>query len=185
MKKKKMMIIICLIAVVLLFLAVRTQMVARSPVDTDNARNFGALVMDLVRACETPSEGDAKTIREALEKIRSVNGDDYPVARALTDTWQEIYLDPGYRLFLYGTDDPAVLEEYGVVNSPSQAIVILGFELSGGRMQPELVSRCDAAAELAKAFPESILVCTGGATGKNNPEKHTEAGLMKEYLTDI
>ena len=68
------------------------------------------------------------------------------------------------------------------MNSPSQAIVILGFTLSGGKMQPELVSRCDAAAVLAKAYPEAILVCSGGATGKDNPEKHTEAGLMKEYL---
>ena len=50
--------------------------------------------------------------------------------------------------------------------------------------QPELAGRCDAAAELAEAFPEAILVCSGGATGKNNPEKHTEAGLMKAYLTE-
>jgi hypothetical protein len=51
-------------------------------------------------------------------------------------------------------------------------------------MQPELIGRCDAAAELAEAYPEAILVCSGGATGKNNPEKNTEAGLMKAYLTE-
>ena len=51
-------------------------------------------------------------------------------------------------------------------------------------MQPELVSRCDAAAALAKAFPKTVLVCSGGATGKSNREKHTESGLMKEYLTE-
>ena len=178
------LLIVCLAAVALLYLGLRVQMVAKSPVDTDNARNFGTLVKDLVRACEAPAEGDAATIEADLEKIRSVRADDYPTARALTDTWQEVYLDPDYRLFLYGKDDPAALAEYGVVNSPTQAIVILGFRLSGGRMQPELVSRCDAAAELAKAFPESILVCTGGATGKGNREKNTEAGLMKAYLSE-
>ena len=184
MKKRTVIIIaLCLIALVLLTLAVRRQMVKKSPVVTDNARNFGTLVMDLVRAYETPSEKDMQTIEADLETIRSVKEDDYAVARALTDTWQKVYLDPDYRLFLYGKDDPSVLEEYGIVNSPSQAIVVLGFELSNGEMQPELISRCDAASELAKAFPEAILVCSGGATGKNNPDKHTEAGLMKEYLT--
>ncbi len=184
MKKRTWTIIIlCLLALVILTVLLRTQMVAKSPVETDNARNFGSLVMDLVRAYETPSEEDAKTIEADLEAIRSVKEDDYATAKALTDTWQEVYLDPDYRLFLSGKDDPAVLKEYGVENSPTQAIVILGFELADGGMQPELISRCDAAAELAQAYPEAILVCSGGATGKNNPDKHTEAGLMKEYLT--
>ena len=184
MKKRRMIIIVCVAVFVLLTLVVRSYMVSKSPVEKDNARNFGALVMDLVRVCESPSEENVKTIGTDMEKIRSVNEDDYAVAQAITDTWREIYMDPDYRLFLYGKDDPGELAEYGVVNSPSQAIVILGFELSDGEMQPELVSRCDAAAALAGAFPEAILVCSGGATGKNNPEKHTEAGLMKQYLTE-
>ena len=184
MKKGRIILIICLIAAAILYLAIRNQMVAKSPVDTDNAWNFGALVKHLVAAYETPSAEDAKTIEADLEKIRSVKEDDVGAAQALAETWQEVYLNPDYRLFVSGKDDPALLEEYGFVNDPSQAIVILGFELSGGEMQPELVGRCDAAAELAKAYPEAILVCSGGATGKNNPEKHTEAGLMKEYLTE-
>lgn len=184
MKNGRIIIIICVIAVVLMYLALRNQMVARSPVHTDNAWYFGTLVKDPVKAYETPSEGDAKIIEADLETIHSINEDDYGVARALTDTWQEVFLDPDYRLFLHGKDDPAALKEYGVVNSPSQAIVILGFELSNGEMQSELISRCDAAAELAEAFPKAILVCSGGATGKNNPEKHTQAGLMKQYLIE-
>ena len=184
MKKSRLILILCLIAIVFLHFAVRRQMIVKSPVDTANARNFGTLVMDLVRAYEYPSEDDAKTIDADMETIRSVKEEDYAVAQALTDTWREIYLDPDYRLFLYGKDDPAALKEYGVVNSPSQAIVILGFELSDGEIQPELVGRCEAAAALARAFPNAILVCSGGATGKNNPEKHTEACLMKKYLTE-
>lgn len=106
------------------------------------------------------------------------------MAQALVDTWREVYLSPEDRFFLYGKDDPAVLAECGVVNSATQAIVILGYELADGEMQPEMVGRCDAAAELARAFPEAILVCSGGATGNNNPDKNTEAGLMKRYLTE-
>ena len=49
-------------------------------------------------------------------------------------------------------------------------------------MTDELRGRCDAAAAAARAFPESVLVCTGGATGGNNPDGHTEAGRMKDYL---
>ena len=185
MKKRSVIIaLVILLVVVFLYIAVRGEMVTKSPVTTDNAENFGALLMDLVRACETPSEQDAQTILTDLEVIRSVNENDYTVAQALTDIWQEVYLDPDYRLFIYGKNDPAELRECGVVNSPRQAIVILGYALSDGEMQPELISRCDAAADLAKAFPEAVLVCSGGATGKNNPNKHTEAGLMKEYLTE-
>ena len=187
MKTKKRTMIIALavlLIIVFLYISVRTQMVVKSPVTTENARNFGTLLMDLVRAYETPSEEDEQTIAEDLDVIRSLSEDDYLVAQALTDTWREIYLNPDYRLFIYGKDDPAELQEYGVVNSPRQAIVILGYALADGEMQPELIRRCDAAADLARAFPDAILVCSGGATGKNNPDKHTEAGLMKEYLTE-
>ena len=34
------------------------------------------------------------------------------------------------------------------------------------------------------SLPSAILVCTGGATGENNPEKHTEAGLMRDYMVN-
>ena len=60
--------------------------------------------------------------------------------------------------------------------------MVLGYELENGGMRDELKARCEAAATAAKAFPDSILVCSGGATGDSNPEGHTEAGLMKEYL---
>ena len=183
-KKRSIIALAVLLVVAVLYIALRGEMVTKSPVATDNAKNFGALLMDLVRAYEIPSEQDAQTIKSDLDTIRSISENDYTVAQALTDTWQTVYLDPDYRLFLYGKDDPAELREYGVVNSPRQAIVILGYALSDGEMQPELICRCDAAADLAEAFPDAILVCSGGATGKNNPQKHTEAGLMKNYLTD-
>ena len=51
-------------------------------------------------------------------------------------------------------------------------------------MTAELRGRCDAAVEAALAYPDSILVCSGGATGPNNPDGHTEAGLMKAYLVE-
>ena len=91
--------------------------------------------------------------------------------------WNEIYFNPDYRVYMDGKDDPGTLPVSG-----KHAFVVLGFELENGEMQDELKARCEAAAAAAKTFPDSILVCSGGATGDNNPEGHTEAGLMKEYL---
>jgi vancomycin permeability regulator SanA len=60
--------------------------------------------------------------------------------------------------------------------------VVLGYELKNGEMQPELKGRCAAAAAAARSFPSTIIICSGGATGDNNPSKHTEAGMMRDYL---
>ena len=103
---------------------------------------------------------------------------DSGVARAIAAHWKTVYLGD-YQLYHYGVDDPAALPITG-----AHAFVVLGYELKNGEMTAELKGRCDAAAAAAMRFPDSILVCTGGATGSNNPERHTEAGLMKAYLAD-
>ena len=107
--------------------------------------------------------------------IKALEGNE--LAGFLVEKWNGIYSDPDYRLYIHGKDDPEALPVSG-----KHAFVVLGFELENGEMRDELKARCEAAAAAAKAFPGSILICTGGATGENNPEGHTEAGLMKEYL---
>lgn len=130
--------------------------------------SFDKLLSDLTTAYE------ARLRIEADVKLM-----DNDVAEAIASHWQKVYLDPGYTLYLYGRDDPA-----GLPISGAHAFVVLGFQLQNGEMTDELKGRCDAAGAAAKAFPDSILVCTGGATGINNPSRHTEAGLMKEYLVN-
>ena len=103
--------------------------------------------------------------------------EDNELSAFIVDKWNEIYFNPDYRLYIDGKDDPAALPVSG-----KHAFVVLGFELENGEMQDELKARCKAAAAAAGTFPGSILVCSGGATSDNNPEGHTEAGLMKEYL---
>ncbi len=88
---------------------------------------------------------------------------------------------------LYMTDPPAdlrVSDPADLAVSGSHAIVVLGLELADGEMQDELKGRCDAAAEVARAWPDAVLICSGGATGENNPDGHTEAGMMKAYLSE-
>ena len=134
---------------------------------------YGGLVADLVSAAVNPSE-------EALAAIEAdLEGTDDIVARLVAETWKKVWLDPGYRLYMFGADDPAELPVTG-----KHAFVVLGYALENGEMTDELIGRCSAAAAAWKAFPESIIVCTGGATGGNNPEGHTEAGLMKAWLVD-
>ncbi|MBR3494502.1 MAG: YdcF family protein [Clostridia bacterium] len=130
------------------------------------------LLEDLLAAYEQPSD-------EALTRIDADTAAlDSELADAIAAHWKRIYLDPGFKLLLLGTDDPAQLQITG-----RHAFIVLGYQLRDGEMTQELCQRCDAAAAAARAFPEAVLICTGGATGGNNPERHTEAGRMRDYLT--
>ena len=129
--------------------------------------DFSTLVSDLASLLEANNR-----VSNDLEMLK-----DNKLAAFVTERWQNTYMNPDYRVYLHGKDNPADLPVHG-----RHAFVILGFELENGEMRDELKARCDAAAAAAAAFPDSILVCSGGATGENNPEGHTEAGLMKDYL---
>ena len=156
----------------------------KPPVTAENAANVGALLSDLVSAYETPTNMDSVRIEADLEAIRAVSEEDCAVAQSIADHWSAVYLDPDYKLYLHqGEEKAEVLAETGIPDSKTHAIVVLGYELQNGEMQPELKGRCETAAAVARQFPKTILVCSGGATGANNPQRHTEAGLMKAYLT--
>ena len=133
---------------------------------------YGLLLSDMAEAWMTGA-GPEKTDAD----VKAINDE---VAAAVADHWKKVWLDPDYKLLMYGTDDPSALPVSG-----KHAFIVLGFQLQNGEMADELKGRCDAAAAAAKAFPDSIIVCSGGATGENNPEGHTEAGLMKAYLSDV
>lgn len=67
-------------------------------------------------------------------------------------------------------------------NDDSVAIVILGFALNpDGTMKDELIGRLETGLNIAKAYPNSYVVVTGGGTAANNPNV-TEGGLMGEWL---
>ena len=186
MKKRLILVfVICLAVASALVFALTRPQDPGPPVSEANAENFGKLLTDLVNAVETPTDRDAQKIEEDLAAISAVNRKDSDMAKAIADHWRMVYLDPDYRIYLHQGDESArELEKAGVTDSAKHAIVILGYVLQDGEMQPELKGRCDAAAAMARAFPSAILVCSGGATGENNPDGHTEAGMMKGYLTE-
>ena len=186
MEKKRKILLwgICaavIIGAVLILLLSRGEKGVTAPA---NAENFGELLTHLVQAYETPSAEDRQTIETDLAAIRAVSKRDHALAASIAGHWEQVFLDGDYPLFLYDGEAPSrVPKEIAIPNNSGHAIVVLGYELEDGEMQEELLGRCEAAAALAKAFPETILVCSGGATGHNNPEGHTEAGLMKDYLS--
>ena len=149
-----------------------------------NAERFGALLIELLRAAESPSDGVARRIDALLDAIRANGAAAYAVAAAIAQNWQTVYANPSYRLRLFdGGERATALESSALAGCDRHAFVVLGCALEDGRMTDELRRRCDAAAAAARSFPGAILVCSGGATGDNNPRRHTEAGLMRDCLS--
>ena len=174
---------VLIIAAVLAF--VLPSAASEDPVTKANGANFAALLTDLVASADDPDHADQSIIQADLEAIKAVDSGDGKIAASIANHWQKVFLDPDYHLYIHqGNDSAQELVQAGIPNSRRHAIVILGYQLQDGQMQPELVGRCEAAAAAARALPETILVCSGGATGDNNPEGNTEAGLMKAYLVE-
>ena len=120
-----------------------------------------------------------------LEKIRKISDSDYAIASAIMDCWENVMVNEDYPFIIYeGGEYAPELEDSGIETYERHAFVVMGYALSYGKMQKELERRCDAAAAAARSYPDSIIICTGGATGGGNPDKHTEAGEMKAYLTE-
>jgi len=138
------------------------------------------LLQDSVRL----GAADTAAIDKLLGEIRRTSEDDYDIARAVSDHWYAVMLDPDYKMYQYRDELKAhELEWSGLDFSGKHAFVVLGYQLDDGHMRPELIGRCDAAAAAARSFPDSYIVTTGGVTGGNNPDGKSEGGLMKTYLS--
>ncbi|MBR5959472.1 MAG: YdcF family protein [Clostridia bacterium] len=141
----------------------------------------------LLERLETEEKDKVKADQEELdyilEMIHLKSADEYEVGRAIVDHWHKSVRNCNYRRFAYRGEETAMpLERSGLDFSGKHAFVVLGYQLKDGEMTSELMGRCDAAAAAARAFPDSLVICTGGATGMNNLEGRTEAGEMKKYL---
>ena len=156
----------------------------------ENAVLFKDLLHALQEAYESPSEDSLPHIREIQQQISERSESDGFLADAITSHWLHAYLnmDGTYTDYLFVWDrassgtSASELKSTPLAQCPSHAFIVLGYQLESGEMTDELKGRCEAAAAAARAFPDSVLVCTGGTTGSNNPDHHTEAGMMKEYL---
>ena len=152
-------------------------------VSEESMRTFSELMGVLRASCETPEENDGEKIDEVVDRIASANADDGDIARAIAEHWKAVYLDEGYELCIWrGLEDARELMVTRPDFGDRHAFVVLGYALKDGKMQKELIGRCRAAAAAAASYPDSWLICSGGATGPNNPENNSEASLMKQFL---
>lgn len=176
---------ITLLLAILLAMAGLSSLAEEYHIDEGNMEYFSTLLTDLLSAYEAPSEDDAQRLEADLEAIRTVSESDGEIARSIAEHWRTVFMDPDYALCLYdGGEYATALEQSLFDDIDTHAFVVLGFQLKDGEMTEELMGRCEAAAAAARSFPGAILVCSGGATGENNPEGHTEAGLMKGFLVE-
>ena len=152
--KPRMRILLLLLALALLGLP------AVAPAEGEEEKvDYAVLFTDMARAAEAPSPEASRRIEADVAAM------DGPVAAAVAASWVQVYADPDYRLLIYGQDDPRDIPVRG-----KHAFVVLGFELEKGEMTDELKGRCDAAAAVAKAFPDSLIVCTGGGTAAEDSD---------------
>ena len=123
----------------------------------ENKRRFANLLTALVNAYEQPSAGDDAAIDAELEAIAQASEADYEIASAIADHWRTVYLDDGYRLYIYHEGElyASELEKTCLRDSTLHAFVVLGYELRNGEMTAELVGRCEAAAAAARSYPNA------------------------------
>lgn len=171
--------------IVLLVMASTTAFAEEYRVAKRNKTRFTKLLDDMLTAARQAPDADETILARDLVSIRKINQADYEVALSIVNHWERTFLTENYPFNLYnGRTIAEGLEKTGIRDVPEHAFVVLGYALEKGEMADELIGRCDAAAAVAKAFPNTIIVCSGGATGEKNPKHHTEAGLMKAYLTE-
>lgn len=169
------------LALILLYAARKRN---RWKISKANARR-AVSVLERLRDLTAPDSEATAAVESTMEEIRQANGDDYDVMRAVVDQWYRTITNKNYRMYFWQGEEKAdALLEAGLEFGKRHAFVVPGYTLQNGKMTDELKGRCEAAAAAARAFPEAILVCTGGATGDNNPGDVTEAGEMKKYLTE-
>ncbi len=144
-------------------------------------------LMTLLRsAYETPKRRNESAEEAEIAAIAAISETEGLIARDIAENWRKIYLDKNYPVYLFkkGEETASALEASGAEFGSTHAFVVLGYALRNGEISKELKARCNAAAAAARSYPDTILVCTGGATGANNPDRRTEAGVMKEYLVN-
>ena len=196
MLKKTGCSLFCLMLCALLLFLSPARAAAPNPsyaVFPENGPLFRSLFNDLLAVSETPSDSVMEEIASLLDQIGENSDEDAFLARAIAEHWYSVFLntDGTYTEHVFQWDRSVLrpiaseLADTPIRDCPSHAFIVLGYQLEDGEMTEELKGRCEAAAAAARAFPDSLLVCTGGATGGNNPEHHTEAGRMKEYLVTV
>ncbi|MGP1370135.1 MAG: ElyC/SanA/YdcF family protein [Eggerthia catenaformis] len=125
-----------------------------------------------------------------LNQAEQYSNLDYAVMKNIGKKWNELF-SKNWKRYTFKWDKNVhnatadELKTSDIKDSEKHAFVCLGFQLKDGEMLDELKGRCETVAAAARLYPKTKIYVSGGATGPNNPDQHTEADLMKEYLVNV
>ena len=167
MKTKK------LTAMILAFVLVLGLVITPAPVRAaGDAKSCISNLIGYYRSYQEAAETDILRTQKELQKIDPVQA----------EAWEQIMAYWSYINTEMQVNIGTVPE--GLPEDNSVAIVILGFALNAdGTMKEELIGRLETGLAIAKAYPNSYVVVTGGGTAKENPNV-TEGGLMGAWLLE-
>lgn len=150
-----------------------TFLVTLTPVHAEE--NADVLISQFIGYYTDYMEDSVTDIERILVQLKSVD-------KKKGEAWEKIM---HYWLEVNGPDFTHVGEvPQGLPNDNSMSVVIFGFALNDdGTMKEELVGRLETGLAIAKDYPQSYVVVTGGGTAKNNPNV-TEGGLMGDWLLE-
>jgi|GEM_PF-813615 len=144
--------------------------------DINTSDEVTELVSDLVSYYSNYQSYAQTDIDRLISKIKDIDESTGEMYEKIMDLWADI-----------NSDDFTVNENVlpdGLATDDSLAIVALGYGLNAdGSMKDELYGRLSVVLASAQKYPNCYIVCTGGATAKNNAEA-TEGQSMADWLIE-
>ena len=150
-----------------------TEEIKTTPETTESKADIQKLIEDIITIRGNYGQKADAKVDSLLKELEELDESEAGLLRKTIDYWN--YLDRDLQI---NTGD--VPE--GFPDGDNLCIVVLGYALNkDGSMQDELIGRLTTALDLAEAYPNAYVMCTGGGTAKENPDA-TEAGRMGEWL---
>ena len=163
--------ILCVLTAVMFLLSAVPAFAENTREQTDEAQ----LIKDLILYYGCHGEAAAEEINDLLSALKESSPSAGKLWEDIMDYWKYTNTD----LVINMKNPPEGLSE-----DDSLALVILGGALNAdGSMRDELLGRLQVGLDFAKKYPNAYVVCTGGATAKENKDV-TEAGQMGAWLLE-
>jgi len=163
--------ILCVLTAVMFLLSAVPAFAENTREQTDEAQ----LIKDLILYYGCHGEAAVEEINDLLSALKESSPSAGKLWEDIMDYWKYTNTD----LVINMKNPPEGLSE-----DDSLALVILGGALNAdGSMRDELLGRLQVGLDFAKKYPNAYVVCTGGATAKENKDV-TEAGQMGAWLLE-
>ncbi len=137
-------------------------------------RESKLILEEIITTYGEQPESSQRKLKRLFRELEAADSEKAALWQGIMDFWKSCDNSP-----VYENELPEGLPE-----DNSLCLVILGYQLNeDGTMQDELIGRLEVALRCAEQYPNAYVLCTGGATAKDNPDA-TEAGQMAAWLTE-